>query len=105
MHTARALKCTESRHCIHYSSHPFPGIRENFHGTQQLPYFVPSGNCVAGISPVFERVFVTFHTAATLAPSKGLGCNLDIVARLPPYVRARSARVAPSVKRSIASCR
>jgi hypothetical protein len=31
------------------------------------------------------------HATTTLAPSKGAGSNLDIVAWLTPYVRARSA--------------
>ena len=37
-----------------------------------------------------------YATATLLASSKGLGCSLDIVAWLTPYVRARSACVAPS---------
>jgi hypothetical protein len=42
-----------------------------------------------------------YATATLLASSKGLGCSLDIVAWLTPYVRARSACVVPSVSRDL----
>src|ERR1700738_978686 len=49
---------------------------------------------VLPVLPVAEPL--GHYAAATLASAKGSGCTLDIVAWLTPYVRARSACVAPS---------